>query len=338
MIKEAINMLLDGHDLTQRQAQAVTEEIMTGAAGEAAIASYLTALRIKGETVDEITGSVLAMRRFASKVACSSRVVLDTCGTGGDKKGTFNISTVAAFVAAGAGITVAKHGNRSVSSSCGSADLLEALGINIHMKRGQLKACLNDIGIAFLFAPDLHPAMKYAMPVRKELGVKTIFNILGPLSNPACATHQLIGVYERRLVGLACAVLKKLGAKRAMVVHGDDGFDEITTTANTYACELKGGRISKFIIKPRALGIKKANLKSLKGSSIDANVKNAMDILRGVKGPKRDIVLLNAGAAIYVSGKAGSIKEGLKLASDSLDSGRALDKLKQLRNYSLKNK
>jgi anthranilate phosphoribosyltransferase len=338
MIKVAIGKLIAGRNLTRHEAQAVTEEIMSGKAGSAAIASYLTALRIKGETVDEITGSVLAMRRFASRVACSSKVVLDTCGTGGDKSGTFNVSTLAAFVVAGAGITVAKHGNRSVSSSCGSADLLEALGINIYMTPERLKGCLRDVGIAFLFAPNLHPAMKYAMPVRKELGVKTIFNILGPLSNPACATHQLIGVYERRLAGLACGVLKELGSKRAMVVHGYDGLDEISTTANTYACELKGGRIRKFVIKPRGLGIKKARLNDLKGSGVASNVKSALEILKGKKGPKRDIVLLNAAAAIYVAGKAATIQDGLRLAAESLDSGRAMAKLQQLRKYSRKNK
>ena len=334
MIKEAINKLIAGLDLTGKETRTVTEEIMSGKAGNAAIASYLTALCIKGETVDEITGAVLAMRAFTSRVGCSSRVVLDTCGTGGDKKGTFNISTISAFVVAGAGITVAKHGNRSSSSSCGSADLLEALGVNIHMTQSRLRACLKDVGIAFLFAPDLHPAMKYASPVRRELGIKTIFNIVGPLSNPACATHQLIGVCERRLASLVCGVLKKLGSKRAMVVHGDDGLDEITTTANTFACELKGGRIRNFIIKPGSLGIRKAALKDIQGSGLVSNARIALKILQGEKGPKRDIVLLNAGAAIYIAGKAKSLKEGLRLAADSLDSGRALGKLNLLKKYS----
>jgi len=336
MIREAIPKLIEGSDLNFNQMQAVMEEIMLGKASAVQISSFITAMRIKGETIDEITAATSVMRSFASKIPCRDEAVLDTCGTGGDNKGTFNISTIAAFVAAGAGVSVAKHGNRSVSSSCGSADLLEALGVNINRNVKQLCDSLRDIGIAFLFAPNLHPAMKYAQPVRRELGVKTIFNILGPLSNPACARHQLIGVYERGLTEVFARVLKNLGSKHALIVHGADGLDEITTIGPTYVCELKKGKITSYIFDPRNLGIKKPAFKDLVSSSIKSNLRIALMVLKGKKGPQRDIVLLNAAAALYAADKVKSIKDGLKIASESIDSGRAFEKLSQLKEYSLR--
>jgi anthranilate phosphoribosyltransferase len=274
------------------------------------------------------------MRRHASKVRARHKTVLDTCGTGGDTKGTFNISTAAAFVAAASGITVAKHGNRSISSFCGSADILEALGIDINMGKDRIEYCLDKIGIAFLFAQNLHPAMKYAMPARKAIGKRTIFNILGPLSNPAQATHQLVGVYERKWTRVLAEVLKNLGSLHVMVVHGEDGLDEITTTGFTHVSELFNGQVHNHKIAPEDFGLRRARLKDLAGGNSSDNAAILMDILDGKRSPKRDIVLLNAGAAIYVADKAKSIKAGIKLAAEAIDSGRALKKLELLKEFS----
>lgn len=334
MIQEAIEILSQSKDLSRNQMQAVMEEIMSGKVDTPQIISFLTLLDKKGETIDEITASVSVMRKYATKIDVDKDTVLDTCGTGGDKKGTFNVSTIVAFVASGSGITVAKHGNRSVSSCCGSADILEALGININMPKEQIARCLNDIGIAFLFAPNLHPAMKYAMPARKQIGKKTIFNVLGPLTNPAGATHQLVGVWDGRWTEILAAVLGNLGTVHALVVHGQDGLDEITTTTKTLVSEFYKGKLNNYELVPEDFGIKRARIEDLSGGSAFDNAKILLDILKGKPGPKRDIVLLNAAAAIYVADKAKSIKEGITLACESIDSARALKKLELLKEYS----
>jgi anthranilate phosphoribosyltransferase len=334
MMQEAIEILSRNKDLTTTQMETVMEEIMTGKAQTSQIVSFLTGLNNKGETVQELTAAVSVMRRHVNRISVDREVILDTCGTGGDKKGTFNISTVVAFVACGCGITVAKHGNRSVSSHCGSADILEALGMNINMTNEQLEKCLNEVGIAFLFAPNLHPAMKYAMPARKEMGKRTMFNILGPLTNPAGATHQLVGVYDAHWTNILAAVLAKLGTVHAMVVHGEDGLDEITTTAKTFICEVYEGKLNNYEINPEDFGFKRARPKDLLGGAVSDNAKILTDILKGKDGPRRDIVILNAAAAIYVADKTRTIKEGINLVSESIDSGRAWEKLQLLKECS----
>jgi anthranilate phosphoribosyltransferase len=334
MIIEAIDLLQRNIDLSSAQMHQVMEEIMRGEAFTPQIVSFLTALNKKGETVDEITAGVEVMRKFATRICIDKEVVLDTCGTGGDKKGTFNVSTAVAFVAAGSGITVAKHGNRSVSSRCGSADILEALGVKIDLTVDKIEMCLNKIGLAFLFAQNLHPAMKYAMPARKEISAKTVFNILGPLSNPAQATHQLVGVYDCKLTQLLAEVLLKLGTKSALVVCGKDGLDEVTTTDETFISELKLGKIKNYEISPEDFGLKRSRLEDLSGGSAEENAKVLIDILKSAPGPKRDIVILNSAAAIYAAGKVDSIKDGIKIASVSIDSGAALNKLELLKEFS----
>jgi len=335
MIQEATELLSGSQDLTAGQMQAVMEEIMTGKADTPAIVSFLTALNKKGETVEELTAAVSVMRGHSAKIKTKHQVILDTCGTGGDRKGTFNVSTAVAFVVSGCGIAVAKHGNRSVSSCCGSADILEALGINIHETKEKLERCLDDIGIAFLFAQDLHPAMKYAMEARKHIGTKTMFNILGPLTNPAGATHQLVGVYDRHWTETLASVLANLGTVHALIVHGEDGLDEITTTSKTFISEEYKGEIKNYQICPEDFGFSKVKLEDLSGGRASDNAKILLDVLNGKSGPKRDIVLLNAGAAIYAADKVNSIKEGIELAKQSIDSKKALKKLELLKEYSL---
>ncbi len=334
MIQEAIKDLSQKNNLTGSLMQAVMEEIMTGEADTAEIISFLTVLNKKGETIEEITAAASVMRRYVTRIHVDKEPLLDTCGTGGDNKGTFNVSTASAFVASGCGITVAKHGNRSVSSSCGSADILEALGININMAKDRIERCLNDCGIAFLFAPNLHPAMKYAMPARKQIGTRTIFNILGPLTNPAGATHQVVGVYGRHWTNILATVLKDLGTVHALVVHSEDGLDEITTTAKTFVCEEYQGKQNDYKINPQDFGFLKVKLEDLKGGKVSDNVKIMLDVLKGKAGPHRDIVVLNAAAAVYVCDKVKSIKEGIGLASESIDSGKALKKLELLKKCS----
>lgn len=336
MIEEAIDNLSKGNDLTRDQMQESMEEIMTGKVDTPLIVAFLTGLNKKGETVEELTATVSVMRRYVTRIHTDKEVVLDTCGTGGDRKGTFNISTAVAFVASGSGVTVAKHGNRSVSSCCGSADILEALGININMNPKDLEKCLDEIGIAFLFAPNLHPAMKYAMPARQQIGTKTIFNLLGPLTNPAGARYQLVGVYDKRWTEILAYVLGNLGTLHALIVHGEDGLDEVTTTARTFVSEVYKGKIKNFEIMPEDFGFRKAELQDLKGGDVPDNVRILLDILKGKTGPQRDIVLLNAAAAVYTADKAKSIKEGIELAKESIDSGRALERLELLQNYSHK--
>jgi anthranilate phosphoribosyltransferase len=334
MIQEATEILSQRKDLTANQMEMVMEEIMTGSVDTPQIVSFLTALNRQGENSEELTAAVRVMRRYATKVHAKHQVILDTCGTGGDKKHTFNISTAVAFVASGAGIAVAKHGNRSVSSKSGSTDVLEALGVDINMSKEKIEKCLDDIGVTFLFAQNFHPAMKYAMPARKEIGAKTIFNFLGPLSNPAGATHQLLGVYDCNWAGILANALANLGAKHALVVHGQDRMDEITTMSNTLVFEVREGKVRDYEISYRDFKFKKAKLSDLSGGTAVDNARILIDILNGRLGPVRDIVVLNAAAAIYAADRVGSIKEGIGLAEESIDSKEALKKLELLKEYS----
>ena len=308
--------------------------MMEGKADAAALGSFLTALRMKGETVQEIAAAAKVLRKFVKPVKTGGKAVLDTCGTGGDHSGTFNISTLSAFAAAGAGAVVAKHGNRSISSRCGSADLLEKLGVDVERVSLRAQETLKSCGIAFLFAPAFHPAMRHVAPVRRTLGVRTIFNILGPLTNPTCAKHQLLGVFSSALTHPMAEVLRALGSRHVLVVHGEDGLDEVTTTTETVVTELKRGRLKNFRIHPRRFGIRTASPGQLKGGDIETNVKIAEEVLCGKKGPQRDIVVLNAACALYAADRAESIGEGLDQAKESLDSGKALEKLKALREFS----
>src|SRR3989337_2515914 len=298
MIKEAISKIVKNQDLTESEMIEVMNEIMTGAASPGQIGAFITALRIKGETVDEITGAARVMREKATKIDVKGKKVVDTCGTGGDESMTFNISTAAAFVAPGAELIVAKHGNRSVSSRSGSADVLKALGVNIEAEVARVEECLKEIGIGFLFAPMLHGAMKYAAPVRREIGIRTIFNILGPLTNPAGARCQVIGVYDDSLTDILGQVLYKLGSTHAFVVRGEDGLDEITLTTETRVTELKDSSIRTYHLKPEDLGFDRCAPEDLKGGGPDENAEIILGILNGRKGPARDIVIINAAAAI----------------------------------------
>lgn len=332
-MRNYVDKIHSKRNLTQDEIEAVMKDIMSGAAGREDIASFLMALRDKGPTIEEITGAAKIMREYVVGINTTHQDILDTCGTGGDKTNTFNISTVTAFVVAGAGAVVAKHGNRSVSSKCGSADILEAVGLNLDVDSKLLNECLDKIGIAFLFAQKLHPAMKNVAPVRKELGVETIFNILGPLTNPANATHQMIGVYARKYVEPLAHVLKNLGLKKALVVHGSDGLDEITTTGKTFISEYNGQEVLSYDIEPTEVGIEVARPEDLKGGYLEDNVRIFNDILDGEKGPKRDIVILNAAYALYISDKVKNIEDGIKLANESIDSKKARQKLEQLKDF-----
>jgi anthranilate phosphoribosyltransferase len=329
--KHYIHKLHQKENLAQSEIEDVMYQIMSGSAPHDDIAAFLLALRAKGPTIEEITGAAKIMRTFATRIKSRRRKLIDTCGTGGDKKNTFNISTLTAFVVAGAGVAVAKHGNRSVSSKCGSADLLEALGVNLQMEEKHLKECLDKIGIAFLFAQKLHPAMKNVALVRKELGVETIFNILGPLTNPAFAPYQMMGVYRQELVEPLAYVLKNLGLKKALVVHGANGLDEITTTDKTFVSEYNGKEVISYDITPQEIGLKEAKEEDLIGGDLEANVRIANEILDGAKGPKRDIVVFNAAYALYISDKVKSIEQGLKLSQQSIDKGKAREKLERLK-------
>jgi anthranilate phosphoribosyltransferase len=330
MIKDAIAKLVKATDLTEAEMTGVMYEVMTGGASAAQIGSFLTALRMKGETVDEITGAAKVMREKATKVDAPEGVV-DTCGTGGDASMTFNISTAAAFVAAGAGLKIAKHGNRSVSSKCGSADVLRALGVNIEAEVSRVEECIREAGIGFLFAPMLHGAMKYAAPVRREIGIRSIFNILGPLTNPAGAKRQVIGVYDPALTDALAKVLNNLGSEHAFIVRGEDGLDEITLADETRVTELKDGSIRTYHIKPEDFGFKRCSPEDLLGGGPDENAGIIMGVLEGKKGPARDIVLLNAAAAITAGALASKIEEGIAIAHGAIDSGEALAKLERLK-------
>jgi len=330
MIQDIIIKLEQKLDLSQAEIESAMDAIMQGKVDPEDIKKFLLALKEKGETIDEITGAAVIMRKHATKIDAGTGIILDTCGTGGDGAHTFNISTLSALVAAAAGCTVAKHGNRSVSSKCGSADLLKALGVNIEASKEIVEECLRKIGIGFLFAPGLHGAMKYAIGPRRELGVRTIFNVLGPLTNPALASHQLLGVFDNALTKPIAEVLEKLGSKHALVVHGADGLDEVTTTGKTSVAELDNGVVKTYEISPEDFGIALAKPEDLTGGEIEENKEIALAILKGEKGPKRDIVVLNAGFAIYAAEKAEDIKTGIKLATTMLDSGEALKKLEAL--------
>jgi anthranilate phosphoribosyltransferase len=309
---------------------AAMEEIMEGSATPAQIAALITALRMKGETVEEVTGAARIMRQKATRVNACATTIVDTCGTGGDSLNTFNISTTTAFVVAAAGIVVAKHGNRAVSSGCGSADVLEALGVNISVGQEIVEECIRQIGIGFLFAPKLHGAMKYAIGPRREIGIRTIFNMLGPLTNPAGATAQLLGVYDPKLTEMFADVLKNMGTKRAFVVHGLDGLDEVTLSRETRVAELKDGIIKAYNINPVDYFGQTYPLEVVRGGDPAVNAQITRDVLSGKNGARRNIVLINAALAIIAGEKAGDIKEGIKIASDCIDSGAAVKKLQAL--------
>ena len=333
MIREAISALIEGRSLTSDEAAEVMEEIMDDRVTPAQFGAFVTALRLKGETVDEISGLARVMRAKAVAVNTAGPVV-DTCGTGGDGLATFNISTAAAFVVAGAGLKVAKHGNRAMSSQCGSADVLEALGVRLELNAGQVQRCLEEVGIGFMFAPAFHPAMKYAATPRREIGIRTVFNIVGPLTNPAGARAQVLGVADGLLVEKLALVLQSLGSDHAMVVHGEDGLDEITLTGKTQVCELKSGSLASYSISPEDFGLTRAGIDSLRGGTAQENATRLSGVLSGATGPERDVVLLNAAAALVVGDKAPSIQSGIELARQSIDSGQALARLNQLVNLS----
>ncbi|MDD5190849.1 MAG: anthranilate phosphoribosyltransferase [Dehalococcoidales bacterium] len=329
MIKEAINRVVNGQSLTVEEAGTVMEEIMSGQVTPAQFGALVTALRCKGETVDEITGMVKTMRAKAVPVHIEGTVV-DTCGTGGDSLGTFNISTTTAFVAAGAGIKIAKHGNRAMSSRCGSADVLEILGVKVELTAAQVKQCIEKIGIGFMFAPAFHPSMKFASQPRREIGIRTVFNILGPLSNPAGVGAQVLGVADAGMAAKMAQALCNLNCRHGIVVHGEDGLDEITTTATTTVYEVKNGRVTKSVIHPGDFNIPSAGLDDLKGGTVQENGAILKSVLSGEKGARRDIVLLNAAAAIVAGGAAEDLKQGIALAEAAIDSGRALEKMERL--------
>lgn len=330
MIREAIGKLVERTDLTEAEAEAAMGEVMRGEATPSQIAAFMTALRMKGERAAEIIGCARAMRASAVRVVCHRQPLVDTCGTGGDGSGTFNISTSVAFVLAGAGVAVAKHGNRSVSSHCGSADLLEALGAKIDLGPEEVARCIDEIGIGFLFAQRLHPALKHAAGPRRETGIRTIFNILGPLANPAGASIQLMGVYSPTLPEIMAAVLSSLGSERVMVVHGHGGLDELSTTGRNHVAHLEKGLLRSYELDPRQAGLPLATKEALAGGDPKENARITLAILHGERGPKRDVVLLNAAAGLVLTGRATDIPTGLAMAAQSIDSGRAAEKLRQL--------
>ncbi|WP_461239741.1 anthranilate phosphoribosyltransferase [Paucilactobacillus sp. N302-9] len=332
MIETAIKKVANDENLTFDEAQQVMDEIMNGETNDIQISSFLTALSMKHETVDEIAGSAKSMRDHAAKFN-ADETVLEIVGTGGDHANTFNISTTSAMVIAAAGIPVAKHGNRAASSKSGAADVLESLGVNINLTPAKSEALLHEIGFCFLFAQEYHQAMKYVMPVRKTLGIRTVFNILGPLTNPAHATKQLLGVYDETLLEPMANVLKQLGVKDAMVVHGQDGLDEITLSKPTSVVELRNGKITKYTIDPRDYGMKLVDKSELVGGTPHENAQITKDILAGKQGPKYDVVLLNAGAALHIANPALSIQDGIDLARKTIESGKASEKLTQLIQY-----
>ena len=328
--QKILHTVVSGKDLTEYEMMAAMTQIMEGNVVDSQFAAFLTALQLKHETVPEIVGAARVMRAKAEKVKVNAPQIVDTCGTGGDGADTFNISTAVSFVVAGADITVAKHGNRAVSSKSGSADVLKCLGVNIDASLSTVERCIEEVGIGFLFAPLMHKAMKHAVKVRKELGFRTIFNLLGPLTNPAHAHGQVLGVYDSRWVNPLAEVLRDLGSHRALVVHGFDGLDEITLTSETQVSELKNDNVSAFTIDPKEFGYSLCSAQDLKGGSPEENAQTIRGILQGASGPKTDIVVLNAAAAIYVGGKAESIERGILVAVNSIGSGAAIKKLEEL--------
>jgi len=331
MIVDAIRALIEGRSLSEKLAEGTMTQIMEGEATQAQIGAFLTAMRLKGETVEEITAFARVMRSKVTPVEYATPgEVLDTCGTGGDGSGSFNISTAAAFVAAGAGVPVAKHGNRSVSSLCGSADLLKELGVNIETGPQTALRCLNEAGICFIFAPLFHPAMKHAIGPRREIGIRTVFNILGPLTNPAGAKYQLLGVYSEELAGKLAGVLGRLGSKKAYVVHGHGNLDEISVSGPTTVCELKQGRVESYTVKPEDFGFEPRPVEAIRGGDAATNSRILKELLNCKQSPYREAVLLNAGAAISAFKEKLSIAGGVELAADSIDSGKAREKLEAL--------
>ena len=329
-IQAAIKALTERQDLTAEQMQSVMRAIMTGAATPAQIGGFLIALRMKGETVDEVVGAAQVMRELATAVPVAGAHIVDTCGTGGDGAGIFNVSTAAAFVVAAAGGQVAKHGNRSVSSTSGSADVLEAAGVNLNTTPEQVASCIAQVGVGFMFAPAHHSAMKHAIGPRREMAVRTIFNVLGPLTNPASAPNQVLGVFSRDWLRPLAEVLQRLGSRHVMVVHAEDGLDEISIACPTYVAELKGGQISEYVLTPEALGLQRASLDSLIVDNAQQSLLLIRSVLAGDASPAADIIKLNAGAAIYVSGLAESLQAGVERAAQILSSGAALHKLDAL--------
>ena len=325
-IKDAIAKLVEDDDLSEDQAAACMEELMTGAATPARFGAYVTALRMKGETVDEIAGMARVMREKSSRIEIDGPL-LDTCGTGGDASGSFNVSTCAAFVAAGAGARVAKHGNRAMTSQCGSADVLEALGAKIDLSPAQVQLCIERTGIGFMFAQAFHPAMKYVAPLRREIGIRTVFNLLGPLTNPAGARAQVLGVARAQLVEKMAAALARLGSHRALVVHGDDGFDEFSISGPSTVTELADGALRTFRVAPEDVGLDRHDISYLRGGTPDQNATELKLVLDAAPGPLRDFTLINAAAALVAWGAASDLRAGVVLAAESIDSGAAAAKL-----------
>ena len=338
-LKKAISDVVSRKDLSQVEISSVMEIIMEGDATPAQIAALLTGLRMKGETVDEIAGAAEVMRKKALRIHINlsqGEPLVDTCGTGGDGAQTFNVSTTAAFVVAGTGVKVAKHGNRSVSSRSGSADVLEALGVNLALSPEDVARAVETIGMGFMFAPALHPAMKYAIGPRREIGIRTIFNVLGPLTNPAWANVQLLGVYDPMLTRPLAEVLGRLGSKRAWVVNGEGGLDELSLLGKSVVAQWDKNEVKEFVIRPEDAGLKPRKVEDLKGGDAEENARILKDIISGEKGPKRDMVLLNAGAAIFLADKAKSLREGVVLAAESIDSMEAMKKLEALKAFSMR--
>jgi len=335
MLRRFIGKVVEGKDLSETESGEAMALIMGGEVPPTQIASFITALRMKGETIQEITGFARTMRAKAVCIrAKDGEKIVDTCGTGGDGKGTFNISTAVAFVAAGGGCTVAKHHNRSVSSRCGSADVLEALGVNYAFPPEKAKTSLQEFGLAFLFAPAFHPATKYAMVPRREIGIRTIFNLLGPLTNPAGATIHLAGLYRADLLRPVAEVLKNLGSKAAFVVHSEDHCDEISITGRTTLCQLRDGSIATYQIEPELVGLKRATLEEIQGGTPAENASILLQVLQGRPGPSRDVVLFNAAAVFVAAEKVSNLIDGVEMARESIDSGRALSKLEALIRFS----
>ncbi|MGB5684256.1 MAG: anthranilate phosphoribosyltransferase [Candidatus Electrothrix sp.] len=336
MIQEAISLVVTGQDLDEEQMTATMQEIMSGKATDAQIGSFITALRMKGETIDEITGAVRVMREKATFVdtgvdTASGDLLMDIVGTGGDGSGTFNVSTTTAFVVAGAGIPVAKHGNRAVSSSCGSADVLEALGVDLSLSADRVAECVRTVGIGFLFAPALHGAMKYAIGPRREMGIRTIFNILGPMTNPAGANVQLTGVFAKELTVPIAEVLSRLGMKRTLVVWGEGNMDEMTVTGTSYVADAHVGKVESYTVEPEDVGLNRASIDDIRGgATAEESAALVREVLSNTPGARLDMVLLNAGAALLAADKAADLRAGVEQAREIIASGAALEKLDQL--------
>ena len=345
MLKQAIQKVVEGLNLSEEEMEAAMDVIMSGQATPAQIGSFITALRLKGETVEEITAAARVMRQKATRIQIDNapisidrdeinldlETIVDTCGTGGDATNTFNVSTTTAFVVAGCGLRVAKHGNRSVSSLCGSADVIEKLGVNLDVPPAVVEKCLNEVGIGFLYAPALHGAMKYAIGPRREIGIRTIFNILGPLTNPAGANVQVLGVYNKELTPVLAEVLGKLGSRSAFVVYGEGSFDEISITGKTQVSELKDGQVSTYTIEPEDFGLPHANEHDILGGNAQQNADIVLSVLKGEPGARRNMVLLNASAALVAAGQAADFRDGIAQAAEAIDAGRAMEKLEGMK-------